>query len=575
MTMTIEPGPALAAGTTATDPGVPGTPWSVTTPAAGVPAPGTPAGVPVRRSGAPAGREGVPAGHTVAAPGSAPAPAPAPVAGRVTRLLAVAALLGMIPVTVIGFAASYTTVAAKAEAAGFAAWLAPWIPIGLDGAILGFLALDLYMTRRRTPWPLLRFAAHGMTAATVLINAAAGATGAAEAGALPGPVRMFWHGLMPLLFIVGVEAVRRLIVHACRLEDGTAIDRIPLHRWVLSPWRTPRLYREMRLAVIRSYPEMVERRRALEGYRVWLKQELGGDLAEATDEQMLPMTMAGQGYTVEEALALPAKWRAAAEERQRAEADQVHAEAERGRVEAERQRQQVKADRLRALADDADIEVAVHEQAARKASAAATAEAVTAGARSEAGAAKAAAEHRRVAAERQSQVETQALESAQTAAARRKAAEDNASAEKAEAEAERQRAEAVKSKAERQRAEAESLRQAEVKERTEARKAEAEREKAVAAKEAAEARYETTLIEARAQQADDFARLSPRERSERQVARMILAAGGDPEAVLLSTIMEVLGLKQTAAGDIRKGAVVLLDGGYQPTGLETMMDAES
>ncbi|MEU2450744.1 hypothetical protein ABZ605_11855 [Streptomyces sp. NPDC012765] len=32
-------------------------------------------------------------------------------------------------------------------------------PVGIDGAIIGFLALDLYLTGRRIPWPL-RFGAH-------------------------------------------------------------------------------------------------------------------------------------------------------------------------------------------------------------------------------------------------------------------------------------------------------------------------------------------------------------------------------------------------------------------------------
>ncbi|MFI1154995.1 DUF2637 domain-containing protein [Streptomyces sp. NPDC020817] len=558
-------------------------------------APGPRPGAPVRPEPAPAaprlggqGRPGV-AGQGVPTAGATAFVDPATVAdpaarsagaGRVSKVLAVAALVGMIPVALIGFAASYTTVADKAAAAGFAGWLAPWIPIGLDGAIIGFLALDLYMTRRRTPWPLLRFAAHGMTAATVVINAAAGAAVAtaaegAAAEVLPAPVRVFWHGLMPVLFVVGVEAARRLIVHATQLEDGTAIDRIPLHRWALSPWRTPKLYREMRLANVRSYPEMVERKRALEGYKVWLKQELGGDLSEATDEQLLPMTMASQGFSVEEALALPAKWRAEAEERTRAE-------AERQRAEAERQRERAKADRLRELADDADIEVATYEKAARTGTAAAEAEAARAAAESAAAAAKAQAEHRRTAAERQSLAEAEALESERAAAARRKAAEDTAEAERAEAEAAKQRAEKARAAAETERQNAAAAR-----ERAEAERARAEKQAALqaaaeASNAAAQARYEASLIEARAQQAEDFARLTPRERSERLVARMLLAAGAnaataekDVDLVPLARVMEVLGVKQTAAGDIRKAAAVLLETGYHPTQLETELAPEA
>ncbi|MFF9344892.1 hypothetical protein ACF1CG_34695 [Streptomyces sp. NPDC014773] len=126
------------------------------------------------------------------------------------------------------------------------------------------------------------------------------------------------------------------------LDERTGTDRILLHRWVLSPVRTPRLYRRMRLAGVRSYQDMVDRGQALEGYRVWLTQELGGDLSKATDEQLLPMTMVPRGYTVEEALALLAQWKA--------EADQRAAEAEadgQGRAEAARVRAESRSARRR------------------------------------------------------------------------------------------------------------------------------------------------------------------------------------------------------------------------------------
>ncbi|WP_191878724.1 MULTISPECIES: DUF2637 domain-containing protein [Streptomycetaceae] len=494
---------------------------------------------------------------------------------RIARLLAVAALAGMIPVTIIGFAASYSTLAAMAEAAGFAPWLAPWIPVGIDGAIIGFLALDLYLTGRRIPWPLLRFGAHAMTAATVIINASAGTVlkTAAEDTVVAGPVRMLWHALMPVLFVVGVEGARRLIVHAAQLEDGTASDRVPLHRWVLSPVRTARLYRRMRLAVVRSYPEMVEREQALEGYRVWLTQELDGDLSQASEVQLLPMTMAPRGYTVEQALALPAKWRAEAEERKRAE-------AERKRAEAERVRLQKKADRLAALDDDADITVAEHERATRTGRAAAEAEAARAEAEAAAAAAKAVAEHRRTAAERLAEAEAEALESERAAAARRKAAEDIAAAERADAEAEKQCAEAARATAEVERQTASAARERAAAKRADADKAAAESERAESERAAAAARYEASMIEARAQQAEDYARLSTRERSERLVARMLLVAGVTPQtaerqidAVPLSTVMEALGVKQSAASDIRKAAAVLLEAGYRPNALETALDA--
>ncbi|MFZ4184533.1 DUF2637 domain-containing protein [Streptomyces pseudogriseolus] len=157
----------------------------------------------------------------------------------------------------VGFASSYDTLRAAAEAKGFSHALSYWVPIGIDGAILAFLALDLYLTHRRIPKPLLRFAAHAMTLATVVLNATS--SGKSGTGLSEDPVRALWHGLMPILFVVGVEALRHLVLHATQIEDGTATERIPLHRWLLAPAPTARLYRRMRLAGVRSYDEMIAR----------------------------------------------------------------------------------------------------------------------------------------------------------------------------------------------------------------------------------------------------------------------------------------------------------------------------
>ncbi|MFI5689955.1 DUF2637 domain-containing protein [Streptomyces sp. NPDC051636] len=182
----------------------------------------------------------------------------------------------MIPVAGVGFAASYDTLRRAAEDKGFSHDLSYWVPVGIDGAILAFLALDMYLTAGRIGWPLLRFAAHRMVLATIVFNAAG-----AKAG---DPVAMAWHGLMPVLFVIGVEAVRRLILHATRLANGEVTDRIPLHRWLQAPAPTVRLYRRMRLAGVTSYPEMIRREQALDGYRVWLTpcKAVGG--IPATDE---------------------------------------------------------------------------------------------------------------------------------------------------------------------------------------------------------------------------------------------------------------------------------------------------
>ncbi|MEV4046685.1 DUF2637 domain-containing protein [Streptomyces sp. NPDC049744] len=516
------------------------------------------------------------------------------------RLLAGVIALGILVVAGVGFAASYDTLREAAEAKGFSHALSYWVPIAIDGAILAFLGLDLYFTHRRIPKPLLRFAAHGMTLATVVLNSTSGGQSVAE-----DPVRAFWHGLMPVLFVIGVEALRHAVLHAAQIEAGTATDRIPLHRWALAPVPTARLYRRMRLAGVRSYDEMIRREQDLEGYRVWLKQELGGNLSKATDEQLLPLTMAPKGFTVDQALALPAQWEAEAAERARAEEErQALAEAE----DAERAAKL----EIRKLESAGRVEAARHRVTAETGTAAAEADATTERARAEAERVRVEAERVRRLAELTADIEAEAWQKAETAAALRKAKEDELAAAKAAADAEaerrRQRAERQAADLEAEAVETERAAEARRKAAAAARKAkedelaaakaeadaraertraaeaekEEERHKAVKAQairdaqraeadaeteraRAAEARRWIAVLEAEAATADDYADLTPRQRKARKVARMILAAGGDAERVKLSDIEAAVGVGRTVAGDIRKEAQELLAGGYDPT----------
>ncbi|MFF9594240.1 DUF2637 domain-containing protein [Streptomyces sp. NPDC014646] len=540
-----------------------------------------------------------------AADDAAPA-APAAPAGQggprwVGWLLTSVALVGVPLVGIIGFASSYSTLRAFAHRAGFTdagMWsLAPWVPIGIDVSIVAFLAADLVMVRRRTPWPVLRLAAHGMTLVTVLLNALGSAWGTKGGKGwwdtlADDPMRALLHAALPVLFVIGVGAARRLLQEAAQIEEEQT-DRIPLHRWVLSPLRTPRLYREMRLAGVRSYPEMIERKKDLTGYEVWLKQKCNGDLSQATETERLPMKMAPSGYTVEEALALPARWKAEADQRKAEEADQqAEREAEQAEREAERAAEQAErkaAADIKKLAAEARVKAAEHRIAAETGTAAADAEATTAEARARAESVKAKAEHTRRAAERQAETEAEALESEEAAAARRRAAEDNRKAAEAEADtavalrkAETEKAEAERKKAERAQHEADF-------EKAEKEKAQAQRDKAVALADAARAREAAQRAEAAAQAAEDYADLNPRERKARRVARFLLAAhpdiaarsAADPvdpeevdvETVPLAVIQEKLGASRTTAGEIRQEARKLICDGYR--GTETTFESES
>ncbi|KUH35341.1 DUF2637 domain-containing protein, partial [Streptomyces kanasensis] len=348
-----------------------------------------------------------------------------PTRDRLMTALSLVAAVGGTLVGVIGFAMSYSTLAKVALSWGFSQELAPWFPVGVDASIIAFLALDLYLIRKNTPWPLLRMAAHAMTGATIWFNASSQGQIASD------PVQAASHGVMPVLFVIGVEAARRLIIQKARLEAGTVTDRIPLHRWILSPVATPRFYRRMRLHNVTSYPEMIRRQQELIAYEQWLKRKYKGDIAKATEDELLPMKMAPYGYTVAQALAMPDDQERAAQERK--------AEAERRRLEAETRSEVAKAkaeaERLRAKGEVDLVQAEVDGQT---------------------GQARAHARAQVSAAERAAELELQALDSAVVAEARAREAE----AERLEAEERKAAAEADLVKAELERKAAEQRREA-------------------------------------------------------------------------------------------------------------------
>ncbi|MET7852945.1 DUF2637 domain-containing protein [Streptomyces avermitilis] len=510
-----------------------------------------------------------------------------PACDRLMTVLSVAAAIGGPLIGVIGFAMSYSTLAKKALTWGFSADLAPWFPVGVDASIIVFLALDLYLIRKDTPWPLLRMAAHGMTFATIWFNAS-------SQGHIAGdPVRAASHGVMPLLFVIGVEAARRLFIKQTQLEAGTAADRIPLHRWILAPVATPRFYRRMRLHGIRSYPEMIRRQQDLTAYEQWLKRK-HGDLSKASEDELLPMTMAAHGYTVAQALALPeqqereAEARAEEAERRRLDAktrrELAHKQAEARRLEADGELETVRARvegttaqaraHARAQASAAERAAELEEQAletavvaeARAREAAAERQASQereAKAAADARAAeleRQAAEKRKIAAEadRVAVAEAQAVETVEIAEARQRAAE----ADRAAAETERAAAETRRRAAEAERLAAqETERRAVADANTQAaRRREAETELA-----AAETRLAAAEIERRAVEIEDAAKLTPRQRAVRKVARMILAVDGMADRLPLAEIQRELAVTSPGtASEYRQEAAELIAGGYRP-----------
>ncbi|MFF4344258.1 DUF2637 domain-containing protein [Kitasatospora sp. NPDC001540] len=470
--------------------------------------------------------------------------------------------------------------------------------VGVDTGIMVMIAIDLLMAWLKRPIAWIRYPVWLLTAATVVLNAASGAP-RGRTWELLDYVAAGAHGIVPVLFIMVVEVGRDSIDRLVR-PDQAERDAVPLIRWLLAPVATARIYRRMRLYDVRSYPEMVRRDQELIAYELWLKRKHGGDLSAATEDELLPMKMAPHGYTVAQALAMPADQERAAQEREeeaerrrreaetrrriakkRAEAEELRADGELEQVKAEVEgatgqarahaKAQVTAAERAAAAEEEALETAlVAEARARtavaKREAAQEHETAAAANLRAAELEKLAAEERRLAAEADqvAAAEARAIETATIAAARKTAAEaDRLAAETEEAAAEARRA---AREAARREAEEEARREAALASVEQSRLAAAE-----ALRAAAETRLAAAEIEQRAVEAEDQAKLTPRQRAVRKVARMILAASGPetgdvrPADLPLAEIQRALEVSSPAtASEYRSEAAELLAQGYRP-----------
>lgn len=174
-------------------------------------------------------------------------------------LLLGVSVVGAAVVGTIGFAGSYDAVRALAIDHGIRPGIAKWVPIGVDAGIIVFLALALALAMLRLRAPLLRPAAHLLTALTIAFNAAGSwgtetATGETAYTLVPNdPVGVGLHGILPILFVVAVESAQHAVAQLAGIAAGEQMDRIRRSAWFLSPWKTFRLWREMVLCEVGSY----------------------------------------------------------------------------------------------------------------------------------------------------------------------------------------------------------------------------------------------------------------------------------------------------------------------------------
>lgn len=178
----------------------------------------------------------------------------------VATVIALAVLLAA-----IGFAGSYAAVRTLAAAKGFGTF-ALVFPIGLDAGIVVLLALDLLLAWVRMPFPLLRQTAWVLTASTIAFNAAA---------AWPDPIGVGMHAVIPVLFVIVVEAGRHAVGRIAAITADRDMDTVRISRWLLSPLPTFRLWRRMKLWELRSYEQVIQLEQDRLIYRARLQAEHG------------------------------------------------------------------------------------------------------------------------------------------------------------------------------------------------------------------------------------------------------------------------------------------------------------
>ncbi|MEV5432819.1 DUF2637 domain-containing protein [Streptomyces sp. NPDC052701] len=202
------------------------------------------------------------------------------------RVLIGVVVTGAVIIAGIGFAGSYAAVRELALKKGFGDFSYVF-PIGIDAGICVLLALDLLLTWIRIPFPLLRQTAWLLTAATIAFNGAA---------AWPDPLGVGMHAVIPVLFVVAVEAARHAIGRIADITADKHMEGVRLTRWLLSPIPTFLLWRRMKLWELRSYDQVIKLEQERLVYQARLRSRFGRAWRrKAPVESLMPLRLARYG----------------------------------------------------------------------------------------------------------------------------------------------------------------------------------------------------------------------------------------------------------------------------------------
>nr|WP_237536524.1 DUF2637 domain-containing protein [Streptomyces sp. SID5785] len=210
---------------------------------------------------------------------------------RTHRILVGVVIAGAVVIAGIGFAGSYAAVRALAIEKGFGNFSYVF-PIGIDAGICVLLSLDLLLTWIRIPFPLLRQTAWLLTAATIAFNGAA---------AWPDPLGVGMHAVIPVLFVVAVEAARHAIGRIADITADKHMEGVRITRWLLSPLPTFLLWRRMKLWELRSYEQVIKLEQERLVYQARLRSRFGRAWRrKAPVESLMPLRLARYGVPLAE-----------------------------------------------------------------------------------------------------------------------------------------------------------------------------------------------------------------------------------------------------------------------------------
>ncbi|MBY8889485.1 DUF2637 domain-containing protein, partial [Streptomyces sp. PTM05] len=123
----------------------------------------------------------------------------------------------------------------------------------------------LLLTWIRMPFPLLRQTAWLLTVATVVFNAASASD----------PLGMGMHAVIPVLFVVTVEAARHAVGRIADITADKHMEGVRLTRWLLAPVPTFLLWRRMKLWELRSYDQVIKLEQERLVYQARLRSRFG------------------------------------------------------------------------------------------------------------------------------------------------------------------------------------------------------------------------------------------------------------------------------------------------------------